>query len=377
MKREFRNFRVKLSREIPAVPEFLKSSYYSSLDGLRGISILIVLFAHFGVNHFLRPYQLFIDSSIGVHIFFVLSGFLITTLLLKEKIKYGRISLRQFYLRRILRIIPVAYLFLFALVVLNFCYQLKISSLDFIVSFLFLKNLPVEASVFTAHLWSLAVEEQFYITFPFLLAFSVKRYTGITLLLVTVIPLVSALGFYFPEILFSNYNMRILTKVLMYSFWKGPVIILIGSLCSILCFKGIIKVESKSSNYFLGFVLLILAIVIHTKTFAFYSKYCSEYLSACLFSYVILLGIKGKSLLSWVLNNAFLRRIGKLSYSIYIWQELFIGGPPWQPWLQSWRGIPLEVVIILKMICVFLLASASYYLVELKFLRLKQKTNHS
>lgn len=366
-------FRIRLFAEITTVPEFLQGSYYSTLDGLRGVSILLVLSAHFGINHYLRPYRLFVDSSIGVHIFFVLSGFLITTLLLKEKIKYGKISLKLFYLRRVLRIIPVAYLFLFVLFILNFCYRLQITPVDFIASLLFLKNLPLGASVFTAHLWSLAVEEQFYLTFPFLLAFSVNRYTSVTIFIIIATLFVSVLGFYLPEVVFSNYTIRIFTKIVMYSFWKGPLIILIGSLFSILCFKGIIKAEGKSSNRYSSFILLALAIVIHTKTFIFYNKYCSEYLSACLISYVVLLSIKGNSLLSTILNNRLLKKIGTLSYSIYIWQELFIGGPAWQPWLQSWTGMPFALVMILKMPCVLLLASVSYYLVELNFLKLKQR----
>ncbi|RYE12396.1 MAG: acyltransferase, partial [Sphingobacteriaceae bacterium] len=323
--------RIRLLAEVTTVPEFLQGSYYSTLDGLRGVAILLVLSAHFGINHYLRPYRLFVDSSIGVHIFFILSGFLITTLLLKEKIKYGKISLKRFYLRRVLRIIPVAYLFLFVLFILNFCYRLQITPADFIASLLFLKNLPLGTSVFTAHFWSLAVEEQFYLTFPFLLAFSVNRYMAVTIFIIIATPLVSVLGFYLPEVVFSNYTIRIFTKIVMYSFWNGPLIILIGSLFSILCFKGIIKAERKNLNYFSSFILLALAIVIHTKTFLFYNKYCSEYLSACMIGYVILLSIKGDDLLSTILNNRFLTKMGTLSYSIYIWQELFVGGPAWQP----------------------------------------------
>lgn len=373
MAKYIKEFKVKLFAEITAVPEFLQGLYYRSLDGLRGLSILIVILAHFGINHFLKPYSLFIDSSIGVHIFFVLSGFLITTLLIKEKIKNGRISLKQFYIRRILRIIPVSYLFLSTLIILNFCYQLKIEPLDFIASFLFLKNLPIGNSVFTAHLWSLAVEEQFYLTFPFLLAFSINRFVTAALFLIVLIPVISILGFYLPEVLFSNLTVRVFTKILMYSFWKGPLIILIGSLFSILAFKGMINVDKINSNYFLGFVLLLIAILIHTKTFFFYSKYCSEYLSACIIGYVIILSVNGKnSLLSAILNNVLLVKAGTLSYSLYVWQELFIGGLPWQPWLKSWNGYPLQLIIVSKLICVFLIASISYYFFESKFLRFKK-----
>ena len=373
MAKYIKELKVRLFAEITTVPEFLQGSYYRSLDGLRGLAILIALLAHFGVNHFLRSYSLFIDSSIGVHIFFVLSGFLITTLLLKEKIKHGRISLKHFYTRRFLRIIPVFYLFLFTLIVLNFCYQLKIEPLDFIASFLFLKNLPVGNSVFTAHLWSLAVEEQFYLTFPFLLAFNVNRYVVAVLFLIVLIPVISVAGFYLPEFLFSSFVIKIFTKILMYSFWKGPIIILIGSVFAIFSFKGIINAGRIKTSYFLSFVLFLIAIVIHTKTFLFYSKYCSEYLSACLIGYIVILIIAEKnSLLSAILNNVFLVQTGIFSYSLYIWQQLFIGGLPWQSWLKSWNGFPLPAIIVLKLICVFLIAGVSYYFFEARFLRFKR-----
>lgn len=159
----------------------------------------------------------------------------------------------------------------------------------------------------------------------------------------------------------------------MYSFWNGPVLILIGSLFSIFAFKGIIKADRINRNYFLSFILLLVAIVIHTKTSFFYSKYFSEYLSAILIGYVMLLSINTNSFLSAILNNALIVKTGLLSYSLYIWQELFIGGLPWQPWLSSWNGYPLKVIIILKLISVFLISSISYYFYESKFLRLKSE----
>jgi peptidoglycan/LPS O-acetylase OafA/YrhL len=373
--RYLKRFRTWLFADITTIPKFLESPHYSSLDGLRGLSILMVIFAHFGINRFLKPYRLLIDSSLGVHIFFVLSGFLITTLLLKEKIKRGKISLTHFYLRRILRIVPVSYLFLFALIGLNFFYQLKITPIDFIASFFFLKNVPIGNSPFTAHFWSLAVEMQFYVTFPILLASNINRYFIIAILIAVLIPLISILGFYKPEVLFVNNSTKTITKILMYSFWNGPVIILIGSIFSILAFKGIIKFDKLNSNYYSGFILLLIAILVHTKTFFFYSKYGSEHLSACIIGYVILLGINGNNLLSLILNNSVLVKIGRISYSLYIWQELLIGSLPWQPWFKSWIGFPLGIIIVLKMICVFLLANASYHLVESKFLKLKKQAS--
>jgi len=362
-----------LSTEIIAVPAYLQGSYFPSLDGLRGLAILMVILPHFGALHFLKGTGIFIDSIIGVHIFFVLSGFLITTLLLKEKLRTGKISLSHFYLRRILRIVPVVYLFLVVLIILNTCYGLHIPLIDFVASFLFFKNFPLRNEPYTAHLWTLAVEAQFYITFPLLLSYSVNKYFITALSIVIVVPVVAILGDYHTGFLFAGPAITFFTKLMMYAFWKGPVIILIGSVFAILTFKNIIKPISSKAGFFLGFILLVIAIVIHTKTFLFYSKYVSEYISAILIAWAIVMSANAKSLLSIVLQNRALVRIGIISYSLYVWQELFIGTNTWQPWMMALNGYPAYVIVLVKLAATFAIAFASYYLFESKFLKLKKK----
>jgi peptidoglycan/LPS O-acetylase OafA/YrhL len=368
-----KKLRHKLFADISVVPQSLHGNYFPSLDGLRGLAILMVICHHFGVNHYLHGTGMFIDSDAGVHIFFVLSGFLITTLILKEKLNKGTVSLKHFYIRRILRILPIAYLFLLVLIVLNACFHLQIRMIDFIASFLFFKNLPIRNEPYTAHLWSLAVEEQFYIIFPFLLSYNTNRYLIIALAIIIGMPIVSVLGNYHVSILFANPAITVITKAIMYSFWKGPVIILIGSVFSILTFKGIIKPERFASKYLLSFALLIIALAIHSQNFVFYIKYGSEYFSAILIAYVILLSINSKNLLSVILENGVLVKIGVLAYSLYIWQELFIGSQAWEPWMQMLSGSPLYIVILVKTGATFAIAALSYYLFESKFLKLKSR----
>jgi peptidoglycan/LPS O-acetylase OafA/YrhL len=362
-----------LFKEITTIPASLQGSYFRSLDGLRGLAILMVICHHFGVNYYLHGSGVFIESDTGVQIFFVLSGFLITTLLIKEKLKTGDISLKHFYIRRLLRILPVAYLFLIVLIILNTCLHLQIQLIDFIASFLFFKNLSLRNEPYTAHLWSLAAEEQFYIVFPFLLSYNTNRYFIIALAVIVGVPAIAIMGNYHVSVLFANPTIAFITKVIMYSFWKGPVIILIGSVFSILMFKGIIKPERVASKYFLSFILLAVAIVIHSRTFVFYTKYVSEYLSAILIAYAMVLCVNTRNLLSVILENGILVKIGILSYSIYIWQQLFIGRPAWQPWLQMLSGSPVYVIILAKVIATFMIAALSYYLFESKFLKLKSR----
>ncbi|MDQ4123386.1 MAG: acyltransferase [Acidobacteriota bacterium] len=137
------------------------------LDGLRGIAILLVLLHHAGI-------PLMHGSHIGVDIFFVLSGFLITALLCQEYEKYGRISLKNFYIRRLLRLTPALALLLTILgaytVATKSGAELVKTGKAIIYTALYLSDFAL-AFGFTnlgalEHTWSLAIEEHFYLLYP-------------------------------------------------------------------------------------------------------------------------------------------------------------------------------------------------------------------
>ena len=188
--------------------------------------------------------------------------------------------------------------------------------------------------------------------------------------IVILIPLLSVLGYYHAAWFGVNPVVHVIMKIVMYSFWKGPVIILIGSVFSIFLFKGIIV---PKNTYFLSFILLSIAIMISSKTFVFYSKYISEYLSAIMIGYSILLTLDRKNLLSTILNNRILIKVGILSYSLYIWQQLLISDRAWQPWTLFMSNYHIWILTFIKLAVTFLIAGASYYLVESRFLRIKEK----
>jgi peptidoglycan/LPS O-acetylase OafA/YrhL len=360
-----------LRSEILTVPDVLNGSYYRSIDGLRGVAISLVVLYHFGMNYYTRSFPIHFAGRTGVNIFFVISGFLITTLLIKEKIRSGKISLRYFFIRRVLRIIPVVYLFLIVLITLNLYYDLKISTLNFVASFLFFKNLPLKSHhhFLTTHLWSLAVEGQFYITFPFLLAANINRYFITALLIIIIVPLLSIFGFYYTGLSHLSPLIQQFIKIMMYAFWNGPVMILTGSVFSILLFKGMIKTGWIGKTYFAGIFLFIMAIVIQSRTFIYYHKYISEYLSVLILAYCTVLSVKTDDLLTTILKSSILVRIGIISYSIYIWQELFIGLRPWEPWLSFWSSYPIYLFTILKLSSLLVVSAVSYYFYESRFLK--------
>lgn len=147
---------------------YQRTRYFSQLDGLRAVSILLVLTIH---SHVTQARVL--NGYIGVTVFFVLSGFLITTLLLREADQQGRASLRNFYIRRAFRIFPLYYLVL-AVNVLAVAAGFADDAGDFgarLVLFLTYLNEFASPGTF-GHSWSLAIEEKFYFVWP-LLAFAI------------------------------------------------------------------------------------------------------------------------------------------------------------------------------------------------------------
>ena len=368
-----RGLKTRLFSEITTVPEIVKESYYPSLGGLRAIAILLVLLYHFGANRFLKPFNMRINGDFGVDIFFIISGFLITTLLLKEKLKYGKISLRRFYTRRALRVIPAAYVFLLVLIILKAYFGFRISEKGLMASFLFYKNLPFQEDFYSGHFWTLAAEVQFYLISPFLLTLNINRYLVLVLSIVILVPVISIVGYYDNQFVNGNSFIHLITRIVMYIFWKGPFIILIGSLCSVFLFKGIIRIEKSKVNYFLSFLLLAVAITISSTSFLFYTKYVSEFISAVLVAFVILFNLSKKGFLSVILESWILTRIGILSYSLYVWQQLFSGNRLWQPWLKPFSFCSHGELMIVKFAMVTILAFISYYLIEVRFLKMKTR----
>jgi peptidoglycan/LPS O-acetylase OafA/YrhL len=380
--RIYQNLKLKLSAEIVEVPSILKVDFFPALTGLRGVAILIVLLYHLGINRFLREFDCWILGRLGVDIFFVLSGFLITTILLKEKIARKNISLNNFYRKRTLRILPVAYSFLLVMIILNYFFKCNISFKSFVCSFILIKNLPFHGieDHWTNHFWSLSVEEQFYLFFPILIIFDINKTVFFSIVIVCSALAFSLLGYYQIGPFFYVNDLYRFCRVMMYIFWEGPFMILIGCLFSIMTFKGLIDISAYKNNYFLGATLFIAAIIVHSSTFFFYTRYLSEFIFAILIGVIILLCIDSNNLLARLLKSRFLIRLGTLSYSIYIWQQLVV-------WISfhwfnmQFKGVNIGVLFVIDDLIRFgliiAIAYISYNFVELPFLNLRVKLSKS
>ena len=158
------------------IPKMLDEQRIKYIDGLRTVSIFLGIIGHLNVSYFKYDFitRLFGSGGLGVTFFFVISGFLITTLFIKERIVNGDISIKRFYIRRALRILPVAYLYILILALLNYYFNLQIPLFYFLAAAFFVSNISrINHEVdlgngrMITHYWSLSVEEQFYLFYPF------------------------------------------------------------------------------------------------------------------------------------------------------------------------------------------------------------------
>lgn len=351
--------RLNIFSEVKEIPGILNQKKYPSLNGLRGISILMVVFDHFNDLYNWHFKNMAYLGALGVNVFFVISGFLITTLCIKEKVLTGTISLKNFYIRRVFRILPVAYLYIVVIAIVNFAFHLHMSVMSFIAAVFFLANISyfrkTQFDWNLAHYWSLSVEEQFYILFPIFIKRRFGFFVCIALAIPFAIPFISYLQTVIPIL-----NFGLLSSAIRYlNKFQG---IAIGCLFSILMFKGYLK-----------FGKLNLAVTLISILMIVYIGYDStENLRASFFNlivsiftgFIVVNNIAyNNNTIYKFLNIKLLSWIGILSYSIYIWQQMF---------LSNDSRFPLDRYP-LNLLFVIVIPILSYYCYEQYFLKLKVK----
>lgn len=314
-----------------------------SLDGVRAVAVLLVIAGHLLSG---RGGALLL-AIFGVHTFFVLSGYLITRLLQAEWQHNGKIDLVAFYRRRSFRIFPAA--FTYILIIALFCPNVRsglIYALTYTVSYHF-----VGTPLYFQHLWSLSVEEQFYLLWPLglVLAFQHRaKIAWITMLIAAAFRLTVALGspgyqsafvhFSFPGTmdsiaagcLLAVYEPWIRERLS----WMTDSIAVVTALpltawvVEVTCWADVSETTARSLTVFWGAVPLLIALWIF-----------------------ILVERRDR-----ILNNRIASTIGVLSYSLYLWQ---------QPFLVERKFSALVSILMLSGCAV-----ASYGLIERPMLRL-------
>ena len=196
---------------------FLRRRHFGSLDGLRALSVVAVIWHHTLGHHADLPAML-TQGAHGVTLFFAISGFLIVTLLLREHDRTSRIDLRAFYMRRALRIFPLYFAVLAIYVVVVFALERHsavgrefFANLVFFVTYTSNWFVHLDGRVIFYFAWSLAAEEQFYLVWPSIERF-VRRSIALTLML-SLVALVTALSWLGPPSESAPLWYRILTSV--------------------------------------------------------------------------------------------------------------------------------------------------------------------
>lgn len=298
-----------------------KNRYLPSLDGWRAIAIFAVVSAHDPDPHgfgFLTTNRIHQVGWAGVDLFFAISGLLICSRLLDEEQIRGRISLKDFYIRRVFRILPAAYLFLAVATLLSFFHQLPRAIPAMLASALMLRNywgvysgVPAN-ELYTDHFWSLSVEEHFYLLLPAILVFVRRRIAlliGLSVLAYAWFLHYAFFGHPDTTLSLSRTDLRI----------HG---LLIPAVLALLLAKP--KVLSAARRwlrpwFWIG-IICILAITLHKISLATRISI----ISVCFPFMVASTMIHPRSLACRFLELPPIRYIGRLSYGIYLWQQIFM-----------------------------------------------------
>ena len=328
-----------------------------ALDGARALCILSVLFAHASgtgvipITRLMKP-----AGDLGVRGFFVLSGFLITGLLLRDDGRPLGLAMRDFYVRRALRIFPAFYVFIAGVLVLASFGLATWSSHDALFAATYSMNFHGERVWSLGHLWSLAVEEQFYLLWPaILLALRPRRATSALVAAVVLAPLVRLAVFYlWPA-------QRALTDQAFPCVFDA-----LATGCLLAMFRKPLERDPRymamlTSRGFWLIPLLCIATLVITHPSVQLG------ISPTLANFGVALAIHRllsvRTFATRMLETPVLVKIGVLSYSIYLWQQVFLD----RHWPLWFHRFPINVVFAV------LAGAASYYLVERPFLRLTSR----
>lgn len=349
-------------------------SYLKELDGIRAIAALMVLFFHFfitatdgsAVVHFISKVAVF--GQTGVSLFFVLSGFLITRILLSTRASANFFS--AFYLRRLLRIFPLYYFYL----VLFYFVVPFLTQTDFISwgqqfwYWFYLQGFPMTfhwAHAGPDHFWSLGVEEHFYLFWPLLIYFIQPRY------LLSVILLLIVLAFCL-RIIFVQQSF----ETFYFTFTRMDELAM-GALVAVLETRNKLK-----AAYFKRYVLLfVLSALLLLVLWVLTNKSGNAWLQVAKYNFIsllyffllcVVLTAATGSYLSVFLRTSLLNYLGRISYGLYVYHPMVF--------LLFKQYIPVQNVFFVasgSFVVTVIIASMSFYWFENRFLYFKRFFTYS
>jgi peptidoglycan/LPS O-acetylase OafA/YrhL len=347
--------------------------YLPSLDGWRAVAILTVMAFHsqgslvraFGVSVQQVAGHMELLGPFGVDIFFAISGLLITSRLLAEEDRAGGISLKNFYIRRAFRILPPSLVYLGAVAGLSALGLMKFQAESWRAALLFSVNFVEHPWWFVGHFWSLAVEEHFYFLWPFLLVFvgrSRRLWVGLGMCgAVTAWRMLNikfvGIGLAMGSAYFSHQGR---TDFQVDGIFWGALAALAYPLL-----KDKAWVQRALSQR-IGWMLFALAVGSLSVTADWKLMQGLLVFRRMAIPVVLLTTILHcDGATAWVLDSGAMRWIGKLSYSLYLWQQLFL-----VMGLEDRVHVMLPEMFPLNFVCAFGCAVLSYNLVEKPCIRM-------
>ena len=347
---------------MPAAPRS-RSGYLPSLDGWRAVAILSVIAVHD------RPYLLFGYSlralqnygSLGVVLFFAISGILIPWRILEEETLTGRFHLKLFYIRRLFRIQPAAIAYLTVVAALAFFGLVEISWRHWTGALLMYENFLYRDDVanwtfgyFTGHFWTLAVEEHFYLLVSLALFFvrrqRVAKFLGALLVLKAV------------QFLLQHHT----ADPLLRRTWWQIHVLLWPTTAAIALRQPAIRAWAERwlrPGFVFGVTAAVGAVAYHHAP-----NWLLNVLEYAFTLWIAATMLHPRSLITRALEWRPLRFLGRISYSLYLWHVLFFSADSLAP-VHS-RALVVLSGPHLKYLSAFAAAVASYYLLEKPFIRL-------
>jgi peptidoglycan/LPS O-acetylase OafA/YrhL len=342
-------------------PKHPNTTYRADIDGLRAVAVLLVVACHIGI------YKLR-GGFVGVDVFFVISGYLISSTILAD-IAASRFSIVSFYERRIRRIVPALVVMLFVTGLFAYKYLLPLELLDFSKSLLAsaasVSNFYFwnQSGYFDApaamkpllHTWSLAVEEQFYIFFPVFLML-VRKYSPTRLKLAVIS--IAAISFVAAAIGAFKYPVS--------TFYLAPTRVwelLLGTILSLKLFPEITGAFRRNAATLAGMAMIVISAALFSATTPFPG--IAALLPCVGTTLIVAAGETGTSLVSGILASRPVVFVGLISYSLYLWHWPIIVFQKADAILVT--GVSTRAAALSVLAATFLTAILSWRFVELPF----------
>ena len=291
----------------------LEGGYIPGLDGVRALSVCLVMISHYGFGRF-------VPGGTGITVFFFLSGFLITSLLFQERNARGHVGILYFYARRFLRLAPELFAYLALSTLVGMLYDAHPSIPDLGAALLYLTNYygiflkHFGAAIRWPHLWSLAVEEHYYLTYPALVTLMLWRPKRLLAILVVVCCLALAWRIASFALGFSFVYIGIASETRLDSIAYGCITAVLLTLSQ----GRLMSPRAAIVTSVVGWALLLLSLALREPFFRETFRYSVQGLGLMGVFFGLFM-TKTYDRLVDLLEAKPLRWMGRMSYAAYLW----------------------------------------------------------